>query len=61
LSVVFSGYSGFLCHNIAEILLKVALNTMSLTLDFIYFNFDLDVLAYGFVDFEERRDAEVII
>jgi hypothetical protein len=30
-SVVFSGYSGFICHDITEILLKVSLNTVTLT------------------------------
>jgi len=31
-SVVFCGYSGFLYHDIAEILLKVVLNTIKLTI-----------------------------
>ena len=31
IDVVFSGYSGFLHHDITEILLKVALNTINLT------------------------------
>ena len=39
----------------------MVLNTVALTLQFISFNFDLDILAYGFVDFEDRRDAEVFI
>jgi hypothetical protein len=30
-SVVFSGYSGFLHHDITEIVLKVLLNTITLT------------------------------
>ena len=30
--MVFSGYCGVLCHDITEILLKVALNTITLTL-----------------------------
>jgi hypothetical protein len=33
-SVVFSGYSGFLRHDMAEILLKVALNTITIKLWF---------------------------
>jgi len=32
-SMVFTGYSGFLHYDIAEILLKVALNAITLTMD----------------------------
>ena len=40
-SVVFSVYSGFL-HDIAEILLKVALNTITLILDFFRIHYRID-------------------